>query len=224
MPGLGEYLELSKWVAMLNGARGLRPDLQDAIAAYSHFLYGEGASRKFSYERYVMSDRSGRITLRNAILEAQHAATKLWQENGKPSKFNFSGPAINCGTDDLKQRYIAKIFPYPATENWQKTIGAHYIWLSGSVTVTKSTKDTHFSMNFTLHAEDQYNFNKGEQDIATGISDAENGKLVVYGFADGYLHTSSLQRKLSWKGTELGMQSVSGKPIIRQKAPNRKIF
>lgn len=41
-PTLSDYWELFKWRAMLEGAEALRPDLSDAVAAYRHFLEGEG--------------------------------------------------------------------------------------------------------------------------------------------------------------------------------------
>jgi len=83
---------------MMDGAALIRSDLSDAIAAYSHFLNGKGKAKTFSYERYVGSDESGRLTLRNAILDAQDAAIKLWQQCGEPKSFSFTGPAIPCGS------------------------------------------------------------------------------------------------------------------------------
>ncbi len=204
-PELSDYWELLKWYSMIEGGEALRPDLTDSLAAYRHFHEGEGTQRKFSYERYVNNDQSGRITLRNAILDAQDASIKLWLKHGKPNQFNFTGPAIPCGT--AKHPRLSRLFPYPATENWQKTIGAHSIWLSGSVTVktnsnskTKSSKKNlpEFKMNFTLNAEDQYNFNPKQKDIATGLPDDANGRFVIVEFAHGYLHKAKLSRKFSW--------------------------
>lgn len=223
-PTLSDYLELLKWTMMLNGAATLRPDLVDATSAYSHFLNGEGKQKTFSYERYVMNDESGRITLRNAILDAQHAAIELWKNNKKPASFNFTGPPIPCGSNKYEHKYISRSFPYPATENWQKAIGAHTIWLSGSVTVKSnplSPSPPAFSMKMVLHAEDQYNFNKGQADIASGIPDNENGRFVVCGLAHGYRHVATLTRNFSWKGSALGVASMGVKTPIRQKSPSR---
>jgi hypothetical protein len=224
-PTLADYWSLLKWRSMLEGAETIRPDLTDGLAAYRHYLDGEGEPRQFSYERYVNNDNSGRITLRNAILEAQDAAMKLWSSNKNPSKFNFTGPPIPCGNDPTLIN-VPKNFPYPATENWQKAIGAHKIWLSGSVTV-KTPPDTklppEFSMDLVIHAEDQYNFNPGDADIATGIPDNENGLFVVVGFADGYYQSSTLRRSFNWKGSSLGVASMNSgaRPRNRQPQNNR---
>lgn len=224
-PSLGDYWELLKWTSMLEGAAVLRPDLVDGTAAYAHFLHGEGEPRSFSYDRYVNNDSSGRVTLRNAILEAQHAAIELWGSNGKPETFSFTGPGIPCGLSvgHKSFMYIQQSFPYPSTENWQKAIGAHTIWLSGTVTVKLNAvkpEQTEFDMKMTLHAEDQYNFNPGMTDIATGISDNSNGRFVIVGFAHGYRNSSTLTRRFSWKGSDLGVSSMGLNIQLRQRKPS----
>lgn len=221
-PGISDYIELFKWYSMLETAEALRPDLTDANAAYRHFHEGEGKARTFSYERYVNNDSSGRLTLRNAILEAQDAAIKLWRGNGQPNMFSFSGPVIPCGAlSSITHPNCSKLFPYPATENWQKTIGAHKIWLSGDVRVkTKSRQPMpEFNLHLTLHVEDQYNFNPGAQDIGSGLPDNANGRFVVVGFAHGYLHTSKLTRVFTWNGFDLGVASMGIQITMRQNQP-----
>ena len=71
-----------------------------------------------------------------------------------------------------------------------------------------------FTMMFTLHAEDQYNFNPGMKDIASGIPDDENGNFVVCNLAYGYRHTSTLTRSFSWSGFDLGVASM-GRSVSR---------
>ena len=207
-PSVSDYLSYYKWVAMLETAKAIRPDLSDATAAYAHFLVGEGESRNFSYERYVANDKSGQLTLKNAVLEAQWWAIELWRDNRRPSSFSFTGPSIPCGSDDdAVPAQVKRAFPYPTTENWQKTIGAHHIWLSGLVTVDSRRADKpKFNMQFTLHAEDQYNFNPDQNDIATGIRDEENGNFVTVSLAHGYRHKSNFQRSYSWEGLDLGVE------------------
>lgn len=221
-PGFSDYINLFKWTAMMEAAAALRPDLVDGVAAYNHFLNGKGMPRTFSYDRYVNNDSSGRITFRNAILDAQDAAIKLRKKNGKPNRFNITGPAIFCGGGSPASHYNNKAFPYPATENWQKAIGAHVIWVSASVSVsgnTGPTSEPNFEMDFRLHAEDQYNFNPGAKDIASGLPDDENGRFVVLGLAHGYLHKSMIKRNFSWKGFELGVASMGIQFQRRQAQP-----
>jgi len=221
-PELADYWELLKWQSMLEGAETFRPDLTDGIAAYRHYLEGEGKPRTFSYERYINNDESGKVTLRNAILDAQDAAIELWQNNKQPNKFKITGPPIPCGAMDPKLAHTGKKFPYPATENWQKAIGAHIIWLSGDVTVRSFSGTAHppeFKMELVLHAEDQYNFNPGDNDIATGLSDDANGKFVIVGFAHGYFQSAILRKTFSWKGLNLGVASMGINTQLRQMQP-----
>jgi hypothetical protein len=220
-PTLSDYWALFKWRSMSDGAGMLRSDLVDAVAAYNHFHDGEGKPKTFSYDRYIMNDNSGRITLRNAILEAQYVAIELYKKHAK-STFEFTGPMIPCGTSDKKLTAVQSMYPYPATENWQKTIGAHAIWLSGRVKVTKPTgtaADPKFKMDFTLHAEDQYNFNPGMKDIATGLPDSDNGRFVVVGFAQGFRHNAQLKRSFEWKGFKLGVASMGIRIHMRTAKP-----
>lgn len=217
-PTWADRLALLKWYGMLEGGEALRSDLTDGLGAYRHFLEGEGRERTFSYERYVTNDNSGRITFRNVILEAQDASIRLWQEHSR-NNFSFTGPMIPCGGSLME-------FPYPETENWAKAIGAHAIWLSGNVVVSTPTGgEPRFSLQLTIHAEDQYNFNPGAEDIATGISDDANGRFVIVGWAHGYRHTAEMRKTFTWTGTELGVASMGIRPIGRTRQPsnNRRV-
>lgn len=218
-----DYASLVKWQAMLTAGEALRPDLTDALSAYRHFLEGKGKPFVFSYERYVMNDSSGQETLRSAILDFQFAALEIWEDNGEPRQFPVTGPAIPCGADAKHKPYLARFFPYPATENWQKAIGAHVIWLSGEVKAWPGSPTT-FEAIFTLNAEDRYNFNPGAADIATGIEDSENGKFERTGLAHQYTNFSTLQRYLKWDGLDLGV-ALSSRPNttrLRQPSNNRR--
>jgi hypothetical protein len=209
---------------MLEGGEALRPDLTDSLGAYRHFLEGGGKPRNFSYERYVMADRSGQETLRNAILDFQYAVIELWETSGKPHQFPITGPAIPCGADASVFRYLSRFFPYPETENWQKAIGAHAIWLSGEVKAWPGSP-TVFEAIMILHAEDRYNFNPGDADLATGIQDSENGRFERTGLAHQYENHATLQRYLKWTGLDLGVE-LSSRPNttrLRQPANNRRL-
>lgn len=219
-PTTEDYLALAKWKGILEFAEAFRTDLTDGTAAYRHFLEAKGKPRVFSYERYVMNDESGRITLRNAVLDIQHAAIRIWKKSlNKSMPFQLTGSAINC-TDSSIQ------FPYPATENWQKAIGGHVIWLCGVVTVAHATSSKpHFYMVFFLNAEDRYNFNPNAQDITTGIADSANGRFEQAGLAHQYNQTALLVRSIDWKGTELGViksTKVSKTSRHRQDQENRR--
>jgi hypothetical protein len=116
--------------------------------------------------------------------------------------------AISVGNDGR--------YPYPGTENWQKALGAHAIWIEASVTVavtrlrdagseplpggvpdagtgssTESGPPTftrHFHIEMTIHEEDMYNFNPGNADIATGTPDSANGRFEITGLGHEYMN------------------------------------
>ena len=217
----GDYAKLAKWKAILEGAEAFRPGLTDGTAAYRHFLEGKGVDRQFSYERYVMNDSAGRTTLRNAILDIQHGAVDLWHANPTLTSFQLTGSAIPCGSGLHGGR-----FPYPATENWQKALGGHVIWLSGIVSVRQqSGADPQFSMTMTLHGEDRYNFNPGASDIATGVPDQDNGVFAMTGLAHQYGQFGVLRRAFLWRGSAPGVSKMEPSDIDRQRQPqnNRRL-
>ena len=195
-PTASDYVALAKWKAKLELAESLRPDLVNALQAYRHFLDGGGRPRTFSYESYVLNDESGRVTLANAMLDIQDGVEEIWETNrleliSNLTSFSITGGQISCGSDSL--------FPYPATENWQKAIGGHIIWLSGNVTVSKQDGDVWFALDMTLHAEDRYNFNPGQRDIVTGIPDSDNGIFEITGLGNQFDQTAELRRMIKWQ-------------------------
>jgi hypothetical protein len=191
--------------------------LVDGTAAYRHFLEAGGQKRVFSYERYVQNDQSGRTTLNNAILDIQDGAETVFAANPTLTSFNITGGAIGCGSGGL--------FPYPATENWQKAIGGHSIWLSGVVTVNTTGTDVQFDMAMTLHAEDRYNFNPGQADLATGIPDSANGDFELTGLGNQYDQVATLMRRVKWKQGDTASAQVPFSGSRRQRMPgqNRRL-
>ncbi len=222
----GKYAAWSRTLDLAEAAQGVpfvpHNNIPDALAAYRHFLTGRGAARTFSYERYVANDVSGRTTLKSAILEAMNAAYDLnaSQVPVGGGSFSFTGSAIRCQSPNPD-------FPYPATENWQKAIGAHVIWISGDVTVKQDTLlDTpQFTLTLVIHAEDRYNFNPGNADLATGIPDAANGVFEVTGLAKQYTNYATLTRRVAWSGAPATTFTVSMTPWLRQREPrdNRRL-
>lgn len=177
-------------------------ELSNGIEGYRHYLEGNGADRNFSYDEFISEDASGQTVLNNAIADTQRGAEDLYNQMiaddpslaGKPVTFNVTSGAISVGDSEE--------FPYPATENWQKAIGGHPIWNSATVTVTPPAEpggEPQFSMNYTLHAEDRYNFNPDQKDIATGAPDAERGlQLERTGLAHQYTQYATAERNVTW--------------------------
>ncbi|MDQ3061591.1 MAG: hypothetical protein M3R14_01850 [Acidobacteriota bacterium] len=176
--------------------------LEDGIEAYRHFLEGNGADRNFSYDEFVSEDPSGQAILDNAIADTQRGAEDLYNQMiaddpslaGQTITFDVTSGVITVGGTDG--------YPYPETENWRKAIGGHPIWNSATVTVTPPSEaggKPEFSMEYTLHAEDRYNFNPEQADIDTGVPDDVRGvQLEQTGLAHQYTQYATLNRDVSW--------------------------
>ncbi len=222
----GRYAAWSRTLELAEAAQGVpfvpHNDVSDALAAYRHFLTGRGAARTFSYERYVANDSSGRTTLKSAILEAMGAAYDL-----SGSKVPVGGGSFSFTGSAIAFRGRTGGFPYPATENWQKAIGAHVIWISGDVVVKRNTPSgtPQFTLTLVIHAEDRYNFNPGNADIATGTPDSANGVFEITGLAKQYINYATLTRRVAWSGAPAKSFTVSMSPWLRQRQPgdNRRV-
>lgn len=220
-PGLGDYAALAEWEVKLRGARALQGvpgvphnDIPDGLDAYDHFLHGGGKDSTFSYERFVSTDPSGQAVLTNSTRDTQQGAEAYYNQlvandpslAGKPVTFQITGSQIGVGSSEQ--------FPYPETENWQKAIGGHSIWNSATVTVYPPEQPggkPRFEMDMTLHAEDRYNFNPGQQDIATGAPDAANGRFEQTGLGHQYTNRAELQRHVTW--TQGSPENAVSRPI-----------
>ena len=120
-------------------------DLSDAVQAYSHYRSGKGTDLTIDYEKAYKEDEYIRNTVDKYITEAQKAAEKLSQLSGQKS-FKMTGQIVGVGIDG-----------YPVTQNWQKTIGAHLIWISADVLLDSKGQ---YKMTTSVHEIDRYNFNK----------------------------------------------------------------
>ncbi|MCY1034599.1 hypothetical protein OV207_24315 [Corallococcus sp. BB11-1] len=207
-PGLADYAALAEWEVKQRGARALQGvpgvphnNIPDGLDAYDHFLHGGGEDSHFSYERFVATDPSGQAVLTNSTRDTQQGAEAYYNQlvandpslAGKPVTFQITGSQIGVGSSEQ--------FPYPETENWQKAIGGHSTWNSATVTVYPPEQPggkPRFEMDMTLHAEDRYNFNPGQADIATGAPDADNGRFERTGLGHQYTNYSQLQRHVTW--------------------------
>jgi hypothetical protein len=225
-PTAADYAELTRWVARLEVGEAIqgvpflpKNDLPDALAAYRHFLFGKGKARTLSYERYISSDPSGEITLHNASAHAQLAAEQLFLSVQAAGKFAFdmTSRPIHCGLDPEESAW-GELYPYPQTENWQKTIGAHYLWLSARVNGAGTPTCTNMTMYLTLHVEDRYNFNPG-------IPDEANGRFELAGLGTQYTNYALVARMVRWtllsSQRTTAMDNYAGR--LRRPAGNRRL-
>lgn len=177
---IGDHLSLAEWKAKLRGAQMLRTDLDDSLALYEHYLGASGDPMSVDYEEGYQEDASIRQNVDSEILASQ-ASVQQMIEDGQED-FSFTGPPATQSA-------------YPETENWQKTLGGYQQWSSGEVEVDENGRAR---MVITVHAEDQYNFNAGQADIATGAPDSANGRFSELGWAQGFNVTGEVQRVVEW--------------------------
>jgi hypothetical protein len=199
-PTAGDRVALAAWVAKLRGAEILRPDLKDACAAYEHYLFGEGRPLLIDYERFVTNDPSGATVLQSALEDARVSAVELHDRS-----LSTTPPAVRKDTftmvsdvvvvGDLDNRY-----PYPETENWQKALGGHAVWMEARVSVVSDpvAQRRQFEIDVVMHADDMYNFDPEKADIATGTPDEANGRFQEAGLAHEFLSTGTAIRKIEF--------------------------
>jgi hypothetical protein len=176
-PGLRDY---ATWKIAWEGSKFASTiGMDDAEDMYRHFLGNSGEDRKFNLAEAISEDSSIRDNTNAEIARAQQAAEQFIA-NGK-TEFSFTGGASGC--DD-----------YPVTENWQKTIGGYQQWSSAEVKVDGDQ----VAMVVTVHAEDHYNFNKNQADIASGLPDEVNGHLEEVGLARSFDSHGTVVRTVTW--------------------------
>ncbi|MCS5715705.1 hypothetical protein NVV95_14235 [Herbiconiux sp. CPCC 205716] len=189
-PNPGDYVSAAEWKAKLAGAGILKRDLDDGMDAYSHYWDNTGDPWEFDYEEAVREDPVIASNVQSEIERAQAAADELIGSGG--DSFQFTG-AASAGDG------------YPETENWQKAIGGYQQWSSGDVTVDGDQA----TMVVTVHAEDHYNFNRGQADIASNASDDENGRFTELGWAKPFDSSGSVTRTVTWTVGDPGSVQVS---------------
>lgn len=201
-PSITDRLDLAKWATKLKGSeifcdartgkhidKCSNEDLSDANAAYRHFLYGKGLDRIVDYEKYLKNDPSAVDLMRNLLADFKKNIEIIGIDR---QTFSVTSDIYTVGRGGIS--------PYPSTANWQKALGAHFLWVSANIAV--SIDRTHaicYHADITIHMEDRYNFNPGATDIATGIPDSENGVFEITGLAHQYTQFATVHRSLTWK-------------------------
>lgn len=170
-----------KWLAKLRAAQ-IAGHLPDGTAMYEHYWKNTGEPKEFDYEKAYEEDAGMRGGVDHEIVRAQAAAEELIRAGN--TSFSMTGQASAVPEDY-----------YPRTENWQKAVGGYQVWSHGNVRVDGDTA----TMEITVRGEDRYNFNGGQDDIATGASDNENGRFTEIGWARPFDTHGSLTRTVTWQ-------------------------
>ena len=184
-PGVADWLARARWRSQLFGGELVRSDLDDATTLYRHYWEGDGAPVRVDYAEGYREDGAVRETV--DVLSAGAARwADLAARSGAEGSFSLSSDAAQAG--DVLGRYPAD------TENWQKTLGGYQVWTSADVDVS----DGRVRMEVTVHAEDRYNFNAGQNDIATEAPDDANVRFAQVGWAEGFQVTGEVTQVYEW--------------------------
>jgi hypothetical protein len=168
-------------------------NLPDAVKTYDHYRSAKGTDLTINYEKAYKEDEHIRNTVNKHISDAQKAAEGLFKIS-KKSSFKMTGQLLPIGGSD----------GYPVTENWQKAVGAHFVWISADVTVDNAK----FKMITTVHEIDRYNFNKGMSDIKSGTPDEVNGRFAVLGWAKSFNTVGKMVRVVTWNKGDIENSST----------------
>jgi hypothetical protein len=187
-----DHLNKIEWLTKLRAAQ-IAGHLPDGTAMYEHYWKNTGEPKEFDYEKAYDDDAGVRAGVDLEIARAQAAAEELIRAGN--TDFTMTGQGSNVSKDY-----------YPQTENWQKAIGGYQAWSHGDVHVNGDT----VTMEITVRGEDRYNFNGGQNDIATGAPDNENGRFTEIGWAKPFDTHGSLTRTVTW---ELGEAPDTTPPI-----------
>ncbi|GAA3461261.1 hypothetical protein ACFFSW_28395 [Saccharothrix longispora] len=174
-----DQVSKAEWLAKLRGAQALGM-MPDATGMYEHYWKNSGEPREFDYDKAVREDSGIRAGLDGEITRAARAAEELVRAGH--TEFPLTGQPSAADS-------------YPKTENWQKAVGAYQVWSHGNVCVDGNR----VTMTVTVEAEDRYNFNRGQADIATGAGDDENGRFTEVGWAKPFDTHGQATRTVTWE-------------------------
>lgn len=170
-------------------------ELEDATRAYARYRSGTGTDLEINYPKAYREDTNVRNGVDKEIAAAQRDAERRATTGG--ARFTMTGDAERLGD--------------PTTENWQKTIGKHYIWGHADVEACGDQ----FTMTINSHEKDRYNFNRGAADIATGLPDNANGGFAILGWAKSFITNGKVVKKVTWKMGEVGKIEDPPSPLSR---------
>jgi hypothetical protein len=227
-PTADDRRQLVKWIAILEGSEALcnaqtgpyvpgcsGENQVDANAAYRHFLFGNGADRTINYERFLQEDASAKNLVKDIINDFQIHCSIIGKDR---MKFTVTSDSYKVGN-----RGIA---PYPASVNWKRAIGAHFLWVSAELIASVDNNGKiWFDADVTMHMEDRFNFNVGATDVATGIPDSENGQLETSGLGKQYTNFATVTRHTRWEDGTVTSMHTPLTPTERQRMPsdNRRL-
>jgi RHS repeat-associated protein len=177
----GDRWDYATWYTKGRAAQEFGWWLQGAAAQYLHYMEGSGKDRTINYSQAYKDDSVIKSYIDKEISLMKNFAQSSYK-NGAGNSFEIIGGLLRIPNGDK--------------ENWQKVIGAHYVYGYGNVTVDSKTNMA--IMLVTFYMEDMYNFNPGESDIATGTPDSVNGRFAILGWAKEFKTLGSMTVTITW--------------------------
>lgn len=153
----------------------------DGAQMYLHYLGNSGEDLHYDLAEGYREDEGVAAVVNREISRAAQGIDELVASSGQ-TQFQVTGPASSSAPH------------YPVTENWQKAIGGHQQWSSADVTVENGV----VTMEITVHAEDRYNFNRGQADIGSGTPDDVNGRFTEVGLAQPFNSHGTMTQTVTW--------------------------
>jgi hypothetical protein len=160
---------------------GFAPWLRDASKSYQHYRDNTGTDLWVDYSRAYNDDETIRNYI-NAEIELMKSTAAWYYKEKWGNDFQLTG--------------TLQAIPNGTSENWQKTVGAHFVYGVGKVYIDPITK--YASMEITFYMEDMYNFNEGMSDIASGTPDDVNGRFSTLGWAKEFKTSASFSTWVGW--------------------------
>ncbi len=196
-PTWGDRWNWAKYGTLLAGAEALG-HLPDGTRAYRHYRGATGTDLHVDYNKAIRDD-GGISNGFDAELAGAQADIER-EHDGKTKSFSVYSTSARLVNSN--------------TENWQKALGGHRIWGTGDVTYDPATCE--YALKIKVDAEDFYNFNKGQADIATGLPDDQNGRFEVFGWAKSFYSRGKVTRTVKWKrGQADKTTQIEGEPRRR---------
>ncbi|NLX54423.1 MAG: hypothetical protein GXY58_04860 [Planctomycetaceae bacterium] len=190
----GDLYAWNKYGVLLRGAQ-VRGHLPNGTRAYQHYRDKTGTDLWVNYDNAIADDGGIDNGFKAELAGAQADIER--EHDGKMQQFSVystSARLVNSSTED-----------------WQKALGGHNIW--GTGTVTYDPAKCTYALKIAVDMEDFYNFNKGQADIATGLPDNENGRFEVFGWAKSFYSRGQVTRTITWKKGEADKTTqVDGDP------------
>lgn len=173
--------------------------MRDAVEAYKHYLLdNNGAQLDIRYYAFLSDDPSGKTVAKSAVDDARTAILDIFDAKPAAAKVGTVRLRATSGVMTVGGGINVR-YPYPGTQNWQKKIGGHALWLSANATITSNPPGPRsVSIDLTFHAEDMYNFDPGKSDVASGIADEPNGRFQVVGLATEFLQKGETTRTITF--------------------------